>query len=102
MSTSKTSIMRQRSFIIALSCLPFAASIMGCSPPPKVLVEHSYASSDRSVQTYIQKSGAAAGTGKDKTELFNVFVRVCNQDATNTLAACKDTLILENVNPRSL
>jgi hypothetical protein len=29
-------------------------------------------------------------------------MRVCNQDASNSMAVCKDTLILENVNPRSL
>ncbi len=79
-----------------------ALASMGCAGPPKVLVEHSYASTDKSIETYIQKSGASVGSGKDKTELFNVFLRVCNQDAANTMAACKDTVVLENVNPKSL
>lgn len=86
--------------LLVVAALGLAAT--GCAPPPKVLIEHSYATTDKSVQTYIQKSGAAVGSGKDKTELFNVFVRVCNQDASNTMGVCKDTLILENVNPKSL
>jgi hypothetical protein len=98
--------MRTPSFSFAPMLLVFAAgaslAAAGCSGPPKVLVDHSYASSDKSVETYIQKAGASVGTGKDKTELFNVFMRVCNQDASNSMAVCKDTLILENVNPRSL
>jgi hypothetical protein len=96
--------MRLSSLPLVLSALAAATTLAatGCSGPPKVLVEHSYATTDRSIETYIQKSGAAVGSGKDKTELFNVFVRVCNQDASNTMAGCKDTLILENVNPRSL
>jgi hypothetical protein len=98
--------MRTPSFSFAPMLLMVAAgaslAAVGCSGPPKVLVEHSYASSDKSVETYIQKAGASVGTGKDKTELFNVFMRVCNQDASNSMTVCKDTLILENVNPRSL
>ena len=97
--------MRTPSFALLLPTLAVAAAslaLAGCSAPPKVLVEHSYASSDKSVETFIQKAGASVGTGKDKTELFNVFMRVCNQDASNAMAVCKDTLILENVNPRSL
>lgn len=94
--------MRLPSFALVVVALAGVAALTACSAPPKVLIEHSYATTDRSVQTYIQKSGAAVGSGKDKTELFNVFVRVCNQDASNTMGVCKDTLVLENVNPRSL
>lgn len=97
--------MRTPSLSLVLASLTAAAAALamtGCSGPPKVLIEHSYASSDKSVETFIQKSGASVGTGKDKTELFNVFMRVCNQDASNSMGVCKDTLILENVNPRSL
>lgn len=78
------------------------ASLTGCGGPPKVLIDHSYASSDKSIITYIVQSGASVGSGSDKTNLFNVFLRVCNQGADNTTAACKDTLVLSNVNPKSL
>ena len=77
-----------------------ALSSVACGPP-KVLVNHSYASADKSIDTYIQKSGDV-GSGKSKTNLFNVYMRVCNQEANNTTTACKDALILENVTPGSL
>jgi hypothetical protein len=86
--------------LFAVLAIASLASI-GCAPP-KVLVNHSYASSERSIETFIQKSGETVGDGKDKTNLFNVYMRVCNQDATNNMSACKDTLILSNVNPGSL
>jgi hypothetical protein len=70
--------------------------------PPKVLVNHAYASADKSIQAFIQKSGATVGSGDNQTELFNVFMRVCNQAENNSTSDCKDTLILENVNPNSL
>lgn len=77
-------------------------SLVGCSPPPKVLVAHNFASSDKSIQTFIQQSGESVGSDKDKTNLFNVYMRVCDQDAKNGLAQCKDSLILSNVNPKSI
>jgi hypothetical protein len=76
-------------------------SAVGCAVP-KVLVDHSYATSDKSLEILIQRSGEAVGTGQNKTNLFNVFMRVCNQGADNTQANCKDSVILENVDPRSL
>lgn len=73
----------------------------GCAPP-RVLVGHSYATSNKSIETIIEKSGASVGSGKEKTELFNVYMRVCDQDEGNSTARCKDTLILENVTPSSI
>ena len=78
-----------------------ALAAAGCAPP-KVLVGHAYASSDKSIQTFIVRSGASVGSDSDKKNLFNVYMRVCDQDANNGTAACKDTLILENVNPDSI
>lgn len=74
---------------------------VGCAPP-KILVAHSYASSNKSIETLIVKSGASVGTGDDAKNLFNVYMRVCDQDANNDTTACKDTLILANVNPDSI
>lgn len=87
-----------KSLIVFLTAL-FA--LAGCAPP-KVLVGHSYASRDKSIETFIQKSGATVGSGDDKTNLFNVYMRVCDQDANNATARCQDTLILANVNPESI
>lgn len=84
-----------------LCALIFGAAAVGCAPP-KVLVGHSYATSDKSIHTIIQKSGASAPSGSDKSGLFDVYMRVCDQDASNTMSDCKDTLILSNVNPDSI
>ena len=73
----------------------------GCAVP-KVLVDHSYATSDKSLEILIQRSGEVVGTGQNKTNLFNVFMRVCDQGTDNTQVNCKDSVILENVDPRSL
>jgi hypothetical protein len=73
-------------------------SAVGCAPP-KVLVAHSYATSDKSIEALLQRSGETTGTAQAKNNLFNVFMRVCNQAADNTQSNCKDTVILENVRP---
>ena len=94
--------MRSNRTLRTLGLAVLALSAFGCAPP-KVLVNHAYASTDKSIQTFIQKSGAAVGSSSEnKTDLFNVYLRVCNQAADNTTANCKDTLILENVNPNSI
>jgi len=87
--------------LASLLGLASLASVSACAPP-KVLIDHSYASADKSLVTYIVSSGQSVGSGNDKTNLFNVFLRVCTQGADNTTTACKDTLILANVNPKSL
>jgi hypothetical protein len=79
----------------------FAIVAAGCAPP-KILVDHSYATTDKSLEILIQRSGEAVATGQKNTNLFNVFMRVCNQGADNTQANCKDSVILENVDPKSL
>ena len=86
------------------TCCPLvvvALAAVGCAPP-KVLVGHSYATSNKSIETIIQKSGESVGSGKDKTNLFNVYMRVCDQNENNSQSQCKDTLILNNVNPESI
>ena len=74
-----------------------ALAIAGCAPP-KVLVAHSYATTDKSIEALLQRSGET-GVGQNKSNLFNVFMRVCDQGADNTQSNCKDTVILENVRP---
>lgn len=88
---------------IALVGLGAVAVLLGngCAPP-KVLVGHSYASSDKSIETIIEKSGDQVKVGDQKQNLFNVYMRVCTQDANNATTQCKDTLILDNVTPSSI
>jgi hypothetical protein len=73
-------------------------ALAGCAPP-KVLVAHSYATSDKSIEALMQRSGETVGNTQAKNNLFNVFMRVCNQGADNTQSNCKDSVILENVKP---
>ena len=83
-------------------CLVLCALALGCGAAPKVLYSHSYAAADKSIETIVQRSGDSAGSGVTKTNLFNLYMRVCDQGADNSTANCKDTLILENVDPKSL
>jgi hypothetical protein len=89
-----------------MRCLPLvscalALALTGCAVP-KVLYSHSYAASDKSIETFIQRSGASVGSGENKTNLFNLYMRVCDQGADNATSNCKDTLLLENVDRKSL
>jgi hypothetical protein len=70
-------------------------TLVGCGPPPKILMAHSYATDDKSVETLIQRGGATK-------DLFDVMLRVCNQSPKNEQSACKDTRVLENVHPGSI
>jgi hypothetical protein len=85
--------------LLLLSC---ALALVGCGSAPKILYFHSYASADKSVETIIQRSGASVGSGAKKSNLFDVYMRVCDQAADNSTVNCKDTLVLENVDQKSL
>ncbi|HVJ88546.1 MAG TPA: hypothetical protein VM580_02005 [Labilithrix sp.] len=76
-----------------------AAAAFGCSPPPKVLVGHNFAGSDKSVKVMLQDSGQVDKANNRR--LFNVFVRMCDVTA-NSEASCKDTQVLDNVVPGSV
>lgn len=92
--------MSMKSFLI-LAVFAFAG--VGCAAP-KVLVSHSYATSDKSIQTIIQQSGdsVVSADGKKEIQLYNVYMRVCDQGKDNSLSRCQDSLILNNVHPRSI
>ncbi len=68
---------------------------LGACAPPKVLVGHSFLDADKSVRVIMQQSD------EDK-KLFNIFMRVCSVEGTNTDANCKETKVLGNVNPGSV
>jgi hypothetical protein len=75
-----------------------AASAVGCAAPPKVMTSHSYLADKQSAKSLIQDTGI---TVNDNEKLFNYYVRVCDLGEA-VEEKCKDTLILENVTPRSL
>lgn len=72
-------------------------SAIACAPPPKVMTSHQYLGETRSAKTLIQQSAK----GADDVQLYNYFLRVCDLNAS-TEKQCKDSLILENVTPRSV
>lgn len=80
-----------------------AFSGVACTPP-KILVAHSYATSDKSLQTVIQQSGDSvqSANGEDEVQLYNVYMRVCDQGQDNTLSRCQDSLLLSNVHPGTI
>lgn len=73
----------------------------GCSTP-KVLVDHSFLGKTRTAKTLIQRTGSSFGSNKNKSELFNLHMEVCSFDPSHNEGRCKDTLVLENVVPRSI
>lgn len=72
--------------------------LSACAGPPKVMTSHQYLHDSRSAKTLLQESGATAG---EDEKLFNYFLRVCSLEGHNE-KNCKDTLVLENVTPRSM
>ncbi len=72
-------------------------SAIACAPPPKIMTSHQYLGETRSAKTLIQQSGQA----NDDEQLYNYFLRVCDLN-TSSEKQCKDSLILENVSPRSV
>lgn len=79
--------------------LVLSGAAVGCAPPPKVLVGHTFAGQDKSVKVMLQDAGQTNKASNGK--LFNVFVRMC--DVTKEAeSSCKDTQVLENVVPGSV
>jgi hypothetical protein len=71
------------------------ALLLGGCTPPKVLTGHHFLDADKSIRIIMQQSD------EDK-KLFNIFMRVCDVQGTNTDANCKETKVLGNVNPGSV
>lgn len=80
-----------RGMMTALGALATLA-LVGCGPPPKVMVDHGYLGQTRTIKLLMQRN--ASGT-------FDQSVRVCTLSAGKE-TACKDTVVLENVTPGSL
>ncbi len=81
---------------IALGFLT-AVLFSGCAGPTQVLVSQRYAG-ERVVRYTIEPTGQAT---KDSGQLFNLRVRVCGVEG-GTDSRCQDSMVLENVQPRSV
>jgi len=95
--------MRKSHILLMIVAAVVVALFAASCTPPKVLTSYGFRSETKTGKTFMQRSGASADTGgKQATNLFNVFVRICDLDASNNETNCKDTLVLENVNPRTV
>ncbi len=95
MRTSTPTTSRHASLGLGLLALLLASA---CAGPPKVMTSHQYLAENRSAKTLLQESAATAG---EEQKLFNYFLRICNIEGPKE-QKCQDTLVLENVSPRSL
>lgn len=95
MSTFTQKVSARASIGLGLLTLLLASA---CAGPPKVMTSHQYLSENRSAKTLLQENGATAG---EEQKLFNYFLRVCNLEGPKE-QKCQDTLVLENVSPRSV
>ena len=85
--------MNKRAFA-TLAAVAFSLLGAACAPP-KVMIDHSYVDADKASKSYIQRSA-------DNDKLFDLSVRVCDVQASNTDTNCKDSKVLGNVVPGSV
>ncbi|MBI4820601.1 MAG: hypothetical protein HY791_30330 [Deltaproteobacteria bacterium] len=83
---------------IAFALLGFAVAASGCVTSPNVLIGQGLVG-ERVVRFAIQPTGQ--GT-QETGQLFNLLMRMCNANDNGTTSECKDTMLLENVMPRSV
>lgn len=87
---------------LALIGLPVVllALIEGCGPPPRILTSQDFLGEAKVFDEIMQASGQQDPSSKQ--QLFNFSVRVCTVEANATGSNCKDTPVLDNVDPRSI
>ena len=84
--------------LIALSLLVGGTTLTACGPPPKVLIADDFMGASKVSKFYIQQSGNVV----KKVVLYNLFLRVCDTAPDGAQSNCKDTVVLRDVNPRSV
>ncbi|HZF52431.1 MAG TPA: hypothetical protein VE093_27440 [Polyangiaceae bacterium] len=87
-----------KSIRIALVAL-IALCGVACGPPPKVLTQQTFIGPDKVYQERIQNTGQTDPS--TKRSLFNFSVNVCDVAETGA-SNCKETMVLENVDPESI
>ena len=83
-----------RLLILVAAGLMLVAFMCSCTLP-KVMTSYGYVGENKTTKTLMERS-----KGNDK--LFDAYMRVCSLDTGNQETDCKDTIILENVNPKTL
>ena len=76
------------------------ALLVACGSPQKVLIHNNYIGATKTAKVMLLDSGKEDPATKKR--LFNVFVRNCDIGETGAETQCKDTVILENVDPSSI
>lgn len=76
--------------------------VMVSCAPKKVLIANEYMGENKTAKLLMLPKAQTVGSDKDKVRLFDYYIRICTLNQENKEENCKDTLILENVNPRSL
>jgi hypothetical protein len=97
----------KRSLLIGFTAISLGL-VTACGPPPRVMTSQGFVSETKPefigetkvFDEIMQISGQQDPATKQV--LFNFSVRICNVEANATGSNCKDTQVLENVNPRSL
>lgn len=81
-----------------LSLLALAG--VACGPPPKILTQQTFIGPDKVYQERIQSSGKVDPVSNRM--LFNFSVNICDAAENGTAQNCKETTVLENVDPTSI
>jgi hypothetical protein len=87
-----------KSIKIALVALVALCGV-ACGPPPKVLTQQTFIGPDKIYQERIQNTGQTDPS--TKRALFDFSVNICDVAETGT-SNCKETKVLENVDPVSI
>ena len=87
-----------RFLVVSLSAALF--SLVGCGSPQKVIVQNNFVGGSKTAKVLILDSGKEDPSTKKR--LFHVYVRNCDIESEGTETNCKDTLVLENVDPSSV
>ncbi len=87
--------------ILILAILTAALFAVSCAPK-KVLIANEYMGENKTAKLLMLPKAQTVGSDKNKVRLFDYYIRICTLNQANKEENCKDTLILENVNPRSL
>lgn len=87
---------------IIIAILFIGLLFMVSCAPKKVLIANEYMGDNKTAKLLMLPTSKSVGSDKNKVKLYDYYIRICTLNQENKEENCKDTLILENVNPRSL
>ena len=89
--------MNGRRVLIVVFLILFASA---CAPP-KILIRNEFgkfARENKTIKLFIVHAGTLQEPGgKEKKDIYHLFIRVCDLDNENKEVNCKDSLILKNI-----